>query len=240
MGLDHTPLLLDSQSALWPFLAEHFGQKLYQCTEDANLYSEAVVIDQQQGKELIGGKICYLVKTPQKKEIAIVLSQKSVIKAMVTSIADVIHIEDVQKRLDLLDSKKGMVHMKQEQKPLKYRAQCRANMARIHALKDLGVNLMLRPLEDSPLVTPQDSAAFQESVQFYTTELKSQLDQLGATVSDLMVPGMRINFMTVDAPTPWLICNLVLGATSLLIAEVQQKQSKLDKQSKTSKKRKKM
>jgi hypothetical protein len=142
MGLDHTPLLLDSQSPLWDFLVEQLGQKLY--TEDASLYTEAVVIDQQQGVELIGGKMCYLVKTPKKREIAIVLSQKTIIKRMVTSIADVIHLEDVQKRLDLLDSKKGMVHMKQEQKSFDYRHSCRHNMARIHALKELGVALKLR------------------------------------------------------------------------------------------------
>jgi hypothetical protein len=135
IGLDHTPLLLDSRSPLWPFVVEHLGQKLY--TQDATLYTEAVVIDQQQGVELIGGKMCYLVKTPKQREIAIVLSQKSIIKAMVTSIADVIHLVDVQKRLDLLDSKKGMVHMKQEQKPANYRGVCRRNMARIHALKGL-------------------------------------------------------------------------------------------------------
>jgi hypothetical protein len=140
----------------------------------------------------------------------------------------------------LLDSKKGMVHMKQEQKSFDYRHRCRQNMARIHALKELGVDLKLRPLEESPLVTPEDSAAFLQSVQFYTTQLQGQLDQLGAAVQDLMVPGMRRNFMTADAPTAWLICHLVLGAASLLIAEVQQKQSKLDKQSKTSKRRKKM
>jgi hypothetical protein len=36
--------------------------------------------------------------------------------------------------------------------------------------------------------------------------LQGQLDQLGATVRDLMVPGMRSNFMTADAHTAWLIC----------------------------------